>query len=226
MSGSLEITHLPTGASFKFSTKGLKIFNESYSSSWNPETAFGRMDPLLSFSSTQRKIGFEIALTKKSDKIKAASIARVMYPTYSSSNALSIKEPPIVRISFENLIQGQNNKGLICAIESLSVDRGTSYGGIATGISPNQIILQFDVIPLHEYDMGWFEVERGEKNWTQIYKKANSLLEPNTAPYDRVEYGATIYQFGTEKLEEIAFSSRKLNQIWSGKKWYSTKKKK
>ena len=233
MSRSLEITHLPTGALFKFSTNGLRIFNESYSSSWNSETAFGRMDPLLSFSSTQRKIGFEIALTRKSDKIKAASIARVMYPTYNNSNALSIKEPPIVRISFGNLIQGQNNKGLICAIESLSVDRGSSYSSQSTdfnlqAISPNQIILQFDVIPLHEYDMGWFEASGDNRD--KLAEEANSLLKTSLKKggnkgNPKIKSNAVIYQFGSDKLEEIAFSSRKLNQIWSGDHWYSTKKK-
>ena len=233
MARTLEITHLPTGAKFKFTTRGLKIFNESYSSTWNPETAFGRMDPILSFSSTQRKISFEIALTAESDKNKAASLARVMYPTYNNSNALSVKEPPIVRIGFQNLIQGQSGKGLICAIESLSLDRGKSYASTSTDfdlqVNPNQVVLQFDVIPLHEYDMGWFKVS-SDSSRQEIVTAANNLLGTSVRKggnrgNPRLQDSAVIYQFGSDKLEEIAFSSRKLNQIWSGDNWYATKKK-
>lgn len=232
---SLKITHLPTDVEFEFNTQGIKIFNESYSSSWNSEQAFGRMDPILSFSSTQRKISFEIALTEALDKAKAASIARLMYPTYNNSNALSIKEPPLVRIEFDTLISGQNNKGLICAIESLTVDRGESYSSQNTDFNlqenqASQIVLQFDVIPLHEYDMGWFKiVEEGELK--RVIKAANGLLntkrvEGGNKGNPKINTGAVVYHFGSDEQREIAFSSRKLNQIFTGGIGYSTKKKK
>lgn len=215
MANKLEITHLATGALFKFNRDGLTSFNESYSSSWNPEKVFGKMDPILSYSNTERKISFSISVTAENDKKQAEALARIMYPTYSNKNALSLKEPPLIRVLFGNLIRAKNPTGLICAVESLEIDRGDRYfleNNYSSGtLTPARIVLQFSVIPLHEYDLGWFEVTDGKEEQAP---RSPTDEGPGFVLDNNKDSNKRVYQFGSNKPQEIVFSSRKIDQVF------------
>jgi len=213
----LEITHLASGAKFKFNRKGLTLFSESYSSSWNPEKVFGKMDPILSYSNTERKISFSISVTGPNDKKQAESLARVLYPTYTNTNALSLKEPPLIRILFGDLIKAGDNLGLLCAVESLEVDRGEKYF-LSRQTKPiaGKIVLQFNIIPLHEYDLGWFEVT--DKKDLNVIKKAN--------PKVKIDTNTKVYHFGSSDPKKVTFSNRKINQVFTKSEPFGIKAKK
>ena len=225
-SNQLKITHLPTGAEFEFNRKGLTLFTESYSSSWNPEKVFGKMDPILSYSNTERKLSFSISVTGTEDKKQAQALARALYPTYSNNNALSLKEPPLLRILFGDLIKAGENKGLLCAVESLTVDRGERYfltdqadRSDPTTPQPQyqaaRIVLQFEVTPLHEYDLGWFEVTDKDAR--------NEIIQVNTKLDDKkrvkfkpqIDERTKVYQFGSSTPQEVTFSNRPVNQVFT-----------
>jgi hypothetical protein len=78
--------------------------------------------------------------------------------------------------------------------------------------------------------MGWFKiVEEGELK--RVIETANGLLSTKTTEggnrgNPKINTGAVVYHFGSDEEKEIAFSSRKLNQIFAGGIGYSTKKKK
>ena len=216
----LEITHLASGAKFKFKRKGLTLFSESYSSNWNPEKVFGKMDPILSYSNTERKISFSISVTGRGDKKQAESLARVLYPTYTNTNALSLKEPPLIRILFGDLIKAGDNLGLLCAVESLEVDRGERYflssQADQSSLTSGKILLQFNVIPLHEYDLGWFEVT--DEKGLNVIKKIN--------PTVRIDANTKVYHFGSSDPKEVTFSNRKINQVFTKSNPFGIKAKK
>ena len=216
----LEITHLASGAKFKFNRKGLTLFSESFNSSWNPEKVFGKMDPILSYSNTERKISFSISVTGRGDKNQAESLARVLYPTYTNTNALSLKEPPLIRILFGNLIKAGDNLGLLCAVESLEVDRGEKYflssQADQSSLTSGKIVLQFNVIPLHEYDLGWFEVT--DEKGLNVIKKAN--------PKVRIDANTKVYHFGSSDPKNVTFSNKKINQVFTKSNPFGIKAKK
>jgi len=169
-----KIKHVATGYEYRFNGV-LRVFSESFTSDWNEESVFGRMDPILAFKGTRRTLSLELLIggsgVKAAGLVKQAeSLPVLMYPTYSDkSGALSIKDPPLVRIFAEGFILAKDNVGLLCAIKNISVDRGESFHESAGTTRPstleaNKVILKMDLIPLHEYDIGWIESTDSDGN--------------------------------------------------------------
>jgi len=232
----LKITHLPTGADFLFNEEGLDSLTESYGASWNPEKVFGKMDPILSYSNTERKIGFSILLTADSDKEQAEMLARIMYPTYSNNNALSLKEPPLLRIEFGKYLRSGKGRGLLCACESFDLERGSYYfqgqSLVPADLQSGEILIKFGVIPLHEYDLGWFQVTDLEA-MAEI-AKANTTFETRIDPVTKrtirdrktkdpiqfpvmpkIDENTKVYQFGSSTPKRVTFSNRIINQVFT-----------
>ena len=202
-STDIFITHEPTKIKYQFKGIGLKVFTESFQSEWNEETVFGRMDPILSFKGTRRNLSIEfiigkpiIVTTSKGEKVSqeskstpanidnAEKLGRHLYPTYTSSNALSLRDPPLVRILAKDFLQATDDLGLLCAVRNFQIDRGDSYNKSTTSkegeLKSNKISVQLDLIPLHEYDLGWVQVR-------------------NTYTFGGVE-GAKSYYFSNQKI--------------------------
>ena len=51
---TITISHEPTGLTFLFENTGMRVFSESYSSDWNEESVFGRMDPIMSYKEQKK----------------------------------------------------------------------------------------------------------------------------------------------------------------------------
>ena len=230
----LKITHLPTGADFLFNEDGLDSLTESYGASWNPEKVFGKMDPILSYSNTERKIGFSIILTGDNDIEQAEMLARIMYPTYSNKNALSLKEPPLLRIEFGKYLRSGKGRGLLCACESFDLERGSYYfqgqSLVPEALESGEILIRFGVIPLHEYDLGWFQVtdleakaEIAEANITYVRqrdKKGRTIRDKAGEPIlkaikPQIDENTKVYQFGSSTPKRVTFSNRIINQVFT-----------
>ena len=105
-------------------------FSQEFSSNWNSQTVFGRMDPIQTFQNTQRTISLAFKTTSvdaaeaKENLDKINRLTKMLYPTYDdpgtggfgAANALTIAKPPLMRVKFTNWIQGGSG-GLICAID-------------------------------------------------------------------------------------------------------------
>jgi len=185
----IYIKHVATERTWKFISTGLRSFQDAFTSNWTSESVYGRQDPIMTFQNTQRSITIEFVVTKSAEadiygEAKAAQtlsavvavddLARSLYPTYSDKDgALSIKEPPLIRIKFANfLLSKEGSKadaGLLCAVSSYSLDRGQSFSpgterGASQKILPNNIIVSMTLTPLHEFDLGWIRDE-GAGKW-------------------------------------------------------------
>ena len=70
----IDFYHVPTGYSVAF--KGMvNSFSDQYSSEWNTETVYGRMDPIAMFQGTARTISIEwdvVAASAKEAKLNMA----------------------------------------------------------------------------------------------------------------------------------------------------------
>ena len=121
--------------------------SQEFTTNWNSQTVFGRMDPIQTFQNTQRTISLSWKTTSYDSEEAAENLKKInlltkmLYPTYDDAgreadlsheknngkdavssfpNALTIAKPPLMRVRFVNLIQASPNKGLIAAIAGFS----------------------------------------------------------------------------------------------------------
>jgi hypothetical protein len=196
----LVITHIPTGYTVKLGDFALTEFSDSVSTSWNKQEVYGRMDPIMNYQGTSREISMGISYKDLSvDFIKERhkEITQLMafqYPTYAATdNAMAIQSPPLLRVSFANLIsQGfeNNSEGLVCAMDGCSYTPQVGFtpedspmvrfGGLRAGsdgdllketaanaaILPKQISLKLKFVVLHEHSLGWhFKADKTAYDW-------------------------------------------------------------
>jgi len=160
----IEIYHVPTKNSVKFKAY-VTAFSDQYTSDWNSETVFGRMDPIQTFKSTSRKIslGWDVPASSfeeaKDNMRKASLLLKMLYPEYEDGDggATLMKSPPMFKIKFLNLIQDSSapeansgnaqSAGLLGTIGGFTfepdLDTGffqpTSLGGGMTGVDNHKL---------------------------------------------------------------------------------------
>ncbi len=83
----LDFFHVPSGISVAF--KGMiNNFSDQYTSEWNTETVYGRMDPIPAFQGTARTISIEwdvVAGSVEESKLnmaKCETLMAMLYPTH------------------------------------------------------------------------------------------------------------------------------------------------
>jgi hypothetical protein len=95
----IELKHLPSGRSVAFKAF-LTQFEDQFSSDWNTEQLFGRMDPIRSFRGTQRQIslGFDVlaaGVDEARDNLAMCSkFLSMLYPSYSSKQTAAAAGTP------------------------------------------------------------------------------------------------------------------------------------
>lgn len=90
----IELLHLPSGNNVKFKAM-LTQFEDQYSSDWNTEQVFGRMDPIKSFRGTQRiiTVSWDVvanSLEEARHNLKeCSSLLSMLYPSYDAPGSTS-----------------------------------------------------------------------------------------------------------------------------------------
>ena len=162
----------------------LTSFSDEYSSNFNQQSVYGRMDPINTFQNTQRVISLSFVCPSKdaSDAhfylSSISALIRSMYPNYSSidsdsgkgRNTSIITAPPMFGIRFGNLIQGawQENgmlKGVIPALtftpvleDGMFISNNSNFAsGLSNTYMPKTIEISLTFNPLHDFDMGFNE---------------------------------------------------------------------
>jgi len=111
----LQFHHLISGQSVSFHAF-LTNFEDVFTSEWNEEPVFGRMDPLSTFKRTGRKInlGWKVVAEDHDGAIinlrKVSALIRFLYPSYQSGGQSSthIAGPPLLKLRFMNLARDVN----------------------------------------------------------------------------------------------------------------------
>lgn len=172
--------HTP-GAKVKFKAF-IDNFTQSFSSNWNTQTVFGRMDPIQTFQNTQRTINLSFKTTsvnaeEAAENLKKINLlTRMLYPTYDIpdikvatgktqiGNALTMAKPPLMRVRFVNWIQSSPNKGLIAAVSGFEYTPDWNDEGVFdyhNNLVPKTINVSCTLNILHEHDLGWTQ----DGNW-------------------------------------------------------------
>ena len=168
----LEVMHLGTLQTVWFPAF-LKTYQDSYSATWNREAVYGRMDPIQTYSGTQRIItlNWEIVAVDlfeaKDNLFRVGRFAKMMYPVYKPfGNYRTIQAPPLVGIRHTNIINGvtginaegvTGNNFLVGSLDSI-VNQPNLVEGVfedRDGIYPKIIDLNFTFHPIHTHELGY-----------------------------------------------------------------------
>lgn len=161
-----KIEHVPTGVSVSFDSFALTQYQDNVTTKYNEEQVFGRMDPIVTYQNTSRKVQISIRV-QRPDKNIMSKLSAMQYPTYKeSSNALSISRPPLVKVSLVDLLDKQ-----LCAMHGFSFNPQTGFSaedapiiehydsnGVELLNGPikfKSVVLNFDLTVLHETPPGW-----------------------------------------------------------------------
>tara|TARA_Y100001938_G_scaffold147008_1_gene227237 strand:- start:243 stop:1019 length:777 start_codon:yes stop_codon:yes gene_type:complete len=86
----IQLKHLPSGENVYFKAM-LTQFEDQYTSDWNTEQVFGRMDPIRSFRGTQRQItlGWDVVAASLAESrhnlAECSKFLRMLYPSYGNA---------------------------------------------------------------------------------------------------------------------------------------------
>jgi len=147
----IEFYHIPTDQSVDFKAY-ITDLSDNYSSNWESEEVYGRMDPIQTFKNTSREISiaFDIVAGSpeeaRSNLEKFSKLIGFLYPNYDmqhqslhqgavSVGANTISAAPLMKVKFMNLIAAAGNpngaakeSGLVCTCKGFSFKPDLSSG--------------------------------------------------------------------------------------------------
>ena len=119
---TIYITHLPTKKAVTFEG-WVTEFQDNFGQTWNSETVYGRMDPLVTYQNTNRRIslGFDVVSDShtmaKENLAKINQLVEFLYPVYEEGgrNQTNVLEAaPLLRLRWTNLISSAGSgQGLV-----------------------------------------------------------------------------------------------------------------
>ena len=181
---SIEFQHILTGRRVGFQAF-VTDYSDTYTQEWSTQNVYGRMDPLLNFGGTQRKITFAWDVVSgdykeaKANLAKMELLAKMMYPTYTVNRQgkatqtagadietkgaaiHTINGAPLMRVRFTNLLKDANTGkiGLLGALqEGISFKPVLDAGFVTKGPGeaiPKIYSLNASLTVLHEHELGW-----------------------------------------------------------------------
>ena len=166
----VHILGLHSGVDVKFQAM-LTNFSDNWTSKFNPEEVYGRMDPIMTFQNTTRKltIDFDVPSSAEGQATenlrKLSQLASSLYPGFADAagGATTISTAPLHKITFANwatsggAIGDVQTSGLVVAIEGVSFTPNLESGVIEIGpkILPKLYSLSLSMTVLHTEQVGW-----------------------------------------------------------------------
>ena len=179
-------------------------FSDEFSSNWSSTEVFARMDPIWTFQNTKRtiRLAFDVPSFGKDEAKqnleKMSKLSRMMYPSYSKSEKVSIiSEAPVFRLKFRNLIQNvADGKGLIGIIPAFTfspdIDQGFHID--SSMVIPKTLTVALDFNVLHQHELGYNKSGKFIQGPNKFpYHGSNTLLDDIANAFDesRVKKGIT-----------------------------------
>ncbi len=199
------ITYVKSGYTLIFPSI-IDSISDSFKPNFSSEQIYGFTDGIQKFSNTSRTIALtykvlaydEQHAKKNLDAISA--LAQFMYPVYDGAvkgsicNALVLREPPMLRIRFSNLIQrtarGDKKKkdndaylaedGLLVVATSFNFAPNIEAGFFIENDSlfPKEIKVSLNCNVLHEETPGW-TIEDGKLHWIGKLSDKGAVVSKN-----------------------------------------------
>jgi len=170
----IKFQHIPSGQKVSFSGF-VTSFSDDFSSTWNEETAYGRMDPLVTFQRTQRTISmaFDVVAKSLTDAIvrnnSVTMLQNFLYPQYNeggSANSNTLKAAPLIKLKWANLVSAKDSAGLVGYIDGISYtpdfDSGFFLTAKGASLAPQLLRINFNFKVIHQDLMGWYQNTYGD----------------------------------------------------------------
>ncbi len=161
----------------EFSFAGfLTDFSDGFTSNWNSQEIYGRMDPIFTYKSTTRKISLAFDVPSISilgsieTGIVSQKLIKSLYPVYEDQEGrgtATIASPPLVRIKLANLIcrsdkdrkiENAQEAGLLGWIDGFTfkpeLESGVFINDDNTVIYPKLYKVSFGFNIIHEHALG------------------------------------------------------------------------
>lgn len=175
-------------------TAFLDQWSDSFTSNWNRETVYGRMDTIQNFQNTQRSISvsFKLVAASKSEAKKnlrnVSQMVQFLYPSFKGladgiTNAYTINGAPVVSVKYMNLITEQDGGALAGTLDGLdhSFDMEGGFFEEYGQVYPKILNLSFTFHPLHKATQGY--VNGKSLNDGFPYKNSGYVTDP-PKPFD------------------------------------------
>ena len=113
----IHIQHIPSGVDVKFKAF-ITQFEDQFSSEWNTERTFGRMDPIRSFRGTQRiiSLGWDVVadgIEEAHHNLKNCStLLSMLYPSYDQAPSIITAAPATTATSSDSKQQESAQKNV------------------------------------------------------------------------------------------------------------------
>ena len=148
--------------------------SDKFTSNWDSENVYGRMDPIGTFKNTQRAISLGWTIPAgdvseaKSNFTAIRSLTSMLYPGYSANptntsvrgtftTANSLSKPPLIRLKYANLIANEDSLGLLGWVDGFDVTPTIDMGFFIEGKNqfPKVYTMSCNFNVLHEHDLGF-----------------------------------------------------------------------
>jgi hypothetical protein len=178
----IEIYHVPSGAAVAFKA-ALLGFQDMFSSQWNPNEVFGRMDPIPTYKRTTRVVNVSFGVMAASIKEaqlnleKMSLMEQMMYPMMEGAGMDDKNDPtvvmtgaPLVKVRMMNWIGdgkfgggSAEDSGLRGWIDNINfvpkLDMGVFEGetilASTNNIYPKGFDISFNLNVVHQEVVGW-----------------------------------------------------------------------
>jgi len=174
---SLDIYYVPLDRMVSFKAF-ITDFSDQYSTNWDGEEVYGRMDPVQTFKSTTRTItvGFDVVAASEAEAetnlAKIAELATMHYPVYKShdpekqgaGSATALNQAPLLRVKYMNWISRSDaGRGHVRDAGLLVASTGFSYApqmddlvfASDGGLYPKFIKISLTLNVIHEHALGF-----------------------------------------------------------------------
>jgi hypothetical protein len=143
----VRIVHLPTSPTGKENavsfTGWVTEFQDQFTSNWNTQNAYGRMDPLSTFENTSRAItlGFDVVSADADEAInnllQVNRLIEFLYPVYETGHRGQqnvLKAAPLIGLQWTNLAsQAADGTQLVGYLAGATYAPDTAQGGFLAG---------------------------------------------------------------------------------------------
>ncbi len=196
----IKITHIATDNSVSFYAF-LNSFSDSFKGSYKTQNVYGRMDPIINYQGTTRKISFSFTVPAYSLEDSEENVSKIQkliqfqYPTYNQAtevnaqgattktmNVSGMASPPMCKVKFNNLINyyGEELYGYFDGVDFTPTNESGYFISDDNRIFPKEfkITLSFNV--LHTSPLGW---DAATKKWGTNLEKNLNLDVDSQFPY-------------------------------------------
>jgi hypothetical protein len=170
----IDLSHVATGKCVAFKAF-VTEYSDNFTTNWNTEQVYGRMDPLQIYQNTERRINLgwvvvavdEFEAEKNLHKFE--HLSSMLYPTYDETGGVNtMAAGPLMRIKFVNLVQDVATAGttspkavdggILGTIDGFAMQPNLDLGFFAPKpgiLLPKQYNLTCTISVLHTHALGW-----------------------------------------------------------------------